>query len=64
MGDDDVANNTFGVNPRGGEVERGVSVEAFTERLANEVAEMNPEIVGAAIAGAVAYDPARRLIRR
>ncbi|MEO6122387.1 MAG: threonine--tRNA ligase [Ilumatobacteraceae bacterium] len=52
VGDDDVANHTFGVNPRGGEVERGVSVEAFTERLSAEVAEMNPEIVGAAIAAA------------
>ena len=38
VGDDDVANDTAGVNPRGGEVERGVSIEAFVERLAAEVA--------------------------
>ena len=37
VGDDDVANDTVGVNPRGGEVERGVAVDAFIERLAAEV---------------------------
>ena len=37
VGDDDVAENTFGVNPRGGEVERGVSVATFIERLAADV---------------------------
>jgi threonyl-tRNA synthetase len=37
VGDDDVAEGTVGVNPRGGEVERGVSVEDFIERLAAEV---------------------------
>ena len=37
VGDDDVADNTFGVNPRGGEVERGVSVATFIERLAADV---------------------------
>ncbi len=37
VGDDDVADNTFGVNPRGGEVERGVSVATFIERLTADV---------------------------
>jgi len=31
------ANGTFGVNPRGGEVERGVPIDAFIERLAADV---------------------------
>ncbi len=38
VGDDDVAAKTFGVNPRGGEVERGVPVDVFAARLAEEVA--------------------------
>jgi threonyl-tRNA synthetase len=38
VGDDDVSNSTVGVNPRGGEVERGVAVAAFEERLAADVA--------------------------
>jgi threonyl-tRNA synthetase len=38
IGDDDVAHATVGVNPRGGEVERNVSFEAFVERLAADVA--------------------------
>jgi threonyl-tRNA synthetase len=37
VGDDDVAEGTVGVNPRGGEVERGVSVDDFIGRLAAEV---------------------------
>ena len=37
VGDDDVAEKTFGVNPRGGVVERGVSVATFIERLAADV---------------------------
>ena len=37
VGDDDVAAGTVGVNPRGGDVERGVSVEEFIERLHAEV---------------------------
>ena len=32
VGDDDVANRTVGVNPRGGEVERDVPVSTFLER--------------------------------
>jgi threonyl-tRNA synthetase len=37
VGDDDVAAGTVGVNPRGGEVERGVPVDDFVDRLAAEV---------------------------
>jgi threonyl-tRNA synthetase len=36
VGDDDVANGTLGVNPRGGEVERGVTVDEFLARLEKE----------------------------
>ncbi len=38
VGDSDVGAGTVGVNPRGGEVERDVSVEDFVARLAAEVA--------------------------
>lgn len=38
VGDDDVAAGTVGVNPRGGEVERGVSLDAFVERVRRDVA--------------------------
>jgi threonyl-tRNA synthetase len=34
VGDDDVEHGTVGVNPRGGDVERGVGVDAFIDRLA------------------------------
>lgn len=37
VGDDDVTARTVGVNPRGGEVERDVSLEAFAARVADEV---------------------------
>jgi threonyl-tRNA synthetase len=37
VGDDDVAAGTLGVNPRGGEVERGVSVEEFVAHMHAEV---------------------------
>ena len=37
VGDDDVEHSTVGVNPRGGEVERGVGLEDFVERLAADV---------------------------
>ncbi|MCP3857941.1 MAG: threonine--tRNA ligase [Actinomycetia bacterium] len=37
VGDDDVAAGTAGVNPRGGEVERDVPIDAFLARLADEV---------------------------
>jgi len=39
VGDDDVANDTVGVNPRGGDVERDVTVSDFVARLAADVAE-------------------------
>jgi len=38
VGDDDVSGGTVGVNARGNEVERGVAVDAFVERIAAEVA--------------------------
>jgi threonyl-tRNA synthetase len=38
VGDDDVAANTVGVNPRGGEVERGVGLDEFIARFSDEVA--------------------------
>ena len=37
VGDDDVANSTVGVNPRGGEVERDVRVDDFVVRVAADV---------------------------
>jgi threonyl-tRNA synthetase len=37
VGDDDVANGTVGVNPRGGNVERDVAVDEFVSRLAAAV---------------------------
>jgi threonyl-tRNA synthetase len=37
VGDDDVANETAGVNPRGGDVERGVPIADFLTRLRDEV---------------------------
>jgi len=39
VGDDDVAGNTMGVNPRGGEVERGVGLDEFVARLHDEIAQ-------------------------
>jgi threonyl-tRNA synthetase len=39
VGDDDVANTTLGVNPRGGEVERDVPLDEFVRRITGEVAE-------------------------
>jgi threonyl-tRNA synthetase len=39
VGDDDVTSGTLGVNPRGGQVERGVEVAAFVERLRVEATE-------------------------
>lgn len=37
VGDEDVANDTLGVNPRGGEVQRGVAADAFIAELASSV---------------------------
>ena len=39
VGDDDVENDTAGVNPRGGEVERDMPISDFIERITSEVAE-------------------------
>ena len=39
VGDDDVQNDTAGVNPRGGEVERDMPISDFIERITSEVAE-------------------------
>jgi len=41
VGDDDVSNKTVGVNPRGGEVERDVSVEDFVQKLSEELNSKN-----------------------
>jgi threonyl-tRNA synthetase len=38
VGDDDVREGTVGVNPRGGDVERGVSVDDFVDRLNADLA--------------------------
>jgi threonyl-tRNA synthetase len=37
VGDDDVAAGSVGVNPRGGEVERGVGLDEFVRRFTDEV---------------------------
>ena len=47
VGDDDVAANTVGVNPRGGEVERGVGVDEFIARFIEEVASANAAALSA-----------------
>ena len=39
VGDDDVANDTLGVNPRGGDVERDVALADFVARVQAEIAE-------------------------
>jgi threonyl-tRNA synthetase len=38
VGEDDVRDGTVGVNPRGGDVERGVAVDEFIARLSADVA--------------------------
>jgi threonyl-tRNA synthetase len=47
VGDDDVAAGTVGVNPRGGEVERGVPVDRFVEQFLGEVADAESSALGA-----------------
>jgi threonyl-tRNA synthetase len=47
VGDDDVAAATVGVNPRGGEVERGVGLDAFIAQLRAEVADAESIAFGA-----------------
>ena len=39
VGDDDVAGTTLGVNPRGGDVERNVSLDEFVRRIHAEIAD-------------------------
>ncbi len=39
VGDDDATNGTVGVNPRGGEVERDVSIDDFVSRVHADVSE-------------------------
>ncbi len=47
VGDDDVAAGTVGVNPRGGDVERGVPVERFVEQFLQEIADAESAALGA-----------------
>jgi threonyl-tRNA synthetase len=47
VGDDDVAAGTVGVNPRGGEVERGVPVDRFVEQFLGEIADAETAALGA-----------------
>ena len=37
VGDDDIEHSTVGVNPRGGDVERGVGVDAFIARMHEDI---------------------------
>jgi len=47
VGDDDVAAGTVGVNPRGGDVDRGVAVADFVKLFLDEVAEAETAALGA-----------------
>jgi threonyl-tRNA synthetase len=47
VGDDDVEAASVGVNPRGGEVERGVPLDVFLERFAVEVAKATEQALTA-----------------
>jgi threonyl-tRNA synthetase len=47
VGDDDVAARTVGVNPRGGEVERGVGLEEFVAAFSADVANASAEALTA-----------------
>jgi threonyl-tRNA synthetase len=53
VGDDDVAARTLGVNPRGGDVVRGVPLAAFVQDLHREVADATAVLQGAASETAV-----------
>ncbi|MGA7757602.1 MAG: threonine--tRNA ligase [Ilumatobacteraceae bacterium] len=46
VGDDDVAAGTVGVNPRGGDVERGVDLTSFVEQLRHELASAESAALG------------------
>ena len=47
VGDDDVAAGTVGVNPRGGDVERGVSLSGFVEQFLQEITDAESAALGA-----------------
>ncbi len=47
VGDDDVVAGTVGVNPRGGEVERGVDLGDFVARFAEEIAVAQTDALSA-----------------
>jgi threonyl-tRNA synthetase len=47
VGDEDVAAGTVGVNPRGGEVERGVALQDFVERVRDDVRSAGAAALGA-----------------
>jgi threonyl-tRNA synthetase len=47
VGDDDVTAGTVGVNPRGGEVERGVPLHGFVEQFLAEIADAESAALGA-----------------
>jgi threonyl-tRNA synthetase len=47
VGDDDVAAKTVGVNPRGGDVERGVALDDFIDRFTDEVAHATEQALSA-----------------
>jgi threonyl-tRNA synthetase len=47
VGDDDVAAGTVGVNPRGGDVERGVPLTGFVEQFLREIADAESAALGA-----------------
>ena len=46
VGDDDVAAGTVGVNPRGGEVQRGVALDDFVAQFLDEVGEAEIAALG------------------
>ena len=47
VGDDDVAARSVGVNPRGGEVDRGVPLDEFAQRVYGEVNAQSHGSLGA-----------------
>ena len=47
VGDDDVAAGTVGVNPRGGDVERGVSLSGFVEQFLQGITDAESAALGA-----------------
>ena len=47
VGDDDVENTTVGVNPRGGDVERDVSLQSFLTTIASEIEQGTSQAMSA-----------------